>query len=144
MSRSKYNNNRIYIPTRKQFPQLPKPKGVTKRIVEKKEPLEDTIINNKSIDVKRLSLLINICHVVADVNEQLSVEIGEILQEADPNMQLQFQRSVTQIRNHSADMVRFVDMHTSPEFAEGFGETADALKEVIMNFFYRKDATANG
>jgi len=133
----KKNKSKIYIPTRRQFPTLPKPKQAT-QIVEKKEAVEDLVMKNNNIDVNRLALLVNICHVVADVNEQLSLEISEILWHAKPNLQLQFQRSIKQIRYHSADMVRFVDKHNSEQFSEGFGETADALKEVIMDFFRSK------
>lgn len=136
MGRTNFNK-RIIIPKSKQFPKLINP-SYKAQIVEKKENFDESVLKNETIDKKRLALLVNICHVVADVNEQLSVEISEILSKADPNLQLQFQRSIRQIRNHSSDMVRFVDTHTSENFAVGFGETADAMKAVIMNFFRDK------
>ncbi|NDV68577.1 hypothetical protein [Dysgonomonas sp. 25] len=132
-----YRKNKIFIPNTVKFPKLANQKRAKRvnRVVEKKQPLDDVILENSGIDAKRLAMLINICHAVADVNERLSMEISEILKVADPTLELQFQRSIRQIRNHAADMVRFVDTHTSPEFSEGFGEVADALMEVIMNFF---------
>jgi len=131
------NRSKTYIPIRRQFPTLPKSKKAT-QIVEKSENVEELVMNNDNIDINQLALLVNICHVVADINEQFSLEISEILRHANPNLQLQFQRSIKQIRYHSADMVRFVDKHNSEQFSEGFGETADALKEVIMDFFRSK------
>lgn len=140
MGKSRINNKRgVFIPNSKQFPSLPKPRKKAVRVIEKREPIEDVVLKNNSIDAKRLALLVNICHLVADVNEQFSMEISEMLKNVDPTLHLQFQRSITQIRNHASDMVRFVDTHTSEKFSEGFGETADALKGVIIDFF--KDKT---
>ncbi|PXV66897.1 hypothetical protein CLV62_104158 [Dysgonomonas alginatilytica] len=131
----KNKNNKVYIPNKQQFP---RPNNRKKQNNSQKtkqiKPSTDVIINNKSIDFKKLALLVNVCHLVADVNEQLVMDINDILKDADPRLKLQFERSIRQIKNHTADMVRFVDTKMDDTFSEKFGNAADALKEIIMNY----------
>lgn len=103
--------------------------------------MTDAITGNTGIDIQKLALLVNVCHLVADVNEQLVIDMHEILKSADPRFRMQFEPSVRQIRNHAANMVRFVDTKTDKRFSESFAGAADALKEAIMDYVNESIAT---
>lgn len=137
-------NKKGYIPNKRQFPRLGnriRQRGNQPERTVAASP--DAVINNNNIDIKKLALLVNVSHLVADVNEQLVMDINDILKNADPNLKLQFERSVRQIKYHTADMVRFVDTKMDEKFSEQFADAADALKEVIMTYI-NESRTING
>lgn len=133
---------KIYIQNKQHSQKLHKAAIKNESLPQNKEtPLTGVITGNTGIDIQKLALLVNVCHLVADVNEQLVIDIHDILKSADPRFRMQFEPSVRQIRNHAANMVRFVDTKTDSRFSESFAGAADALKEVIMDYVNESIAT---
>lgn len=129
---------KIYIPNQNKSAstghKAKKQKKVYTPSADERVSLADAVMNNTEIDVRRLSVLVNMNHLLADVNEQLAMEAEEILKQVDSQLQLELRHPISRIKIHASEMVRFVDKHTNETFSEGFGYTADRLKEVVMDF----------
>lgn len=95
---------------------------------------KDNIIGNPDIDVKKLAMLINICHLIANVNWLFAININDMIGKADPALQKLFEHPISRIKEHASAMLRIIDDKMGEEFSEGFEQLTDDLKRIIYEY----------
>lgn len=98
-----------------------------------KQPSEEAVIGNENIDGKKLAMLININALLANVNWLFSIDISDMIRDADPTMQKLLEHPLSRIKEHCSAMLRVVD-NLGEEFSEGFEQLSFDLKDVIYEY----------
>lgn len=119
----------IRIPNQNRFQKPVKAKKYTETV--KKTPLLDLPEIDKNIMARR----INLCFILADIQDDLMTDILCELKKVDETLSLPMKRSVDRIKAHAESLVSFVDKETGESFSTEFGEYSDKIKEIIYKEF---------
>lgn len=123
---------KILIPGKKNFPKIGTP---IKRITEVEKIPMSQVFDEAKFDRSRMAFLVNVIFSLSDIINGLTVDAESELKNVDPELRLELRHPIERIKIHSAEMVRFVDEKTSESFSEGFGEAADEVRELILEFY---------
>lgn len=124
---------KILIPGRKKLPKIGT--APIKRVTEVEKIPLIKVIGEAQFDRTRMAFLVNVIFSLADIVNGLAVDAESELKKVDPELRLELRHSIERIKIHSAEMVRFVNEKTSESFAEGFGEAADEVIELILRYY---------
>ena len=123
---------RIRIPTPKKLPKWKQTKPGS--VKEQSSPPKDNIVGNSDIDVNKLAMLINVCHLVANVNWLFVIDINDKIGKADPALHKLFEHPISRIKEHASAMLSIIDDKMGEEFSEGFEQLTDDLKQIIHEY----------
>lgn len=130
----KFAKNRKYpkFPSRQKFPKAEI--SYKKNTPEEKVPMGE-LMDSTKLNVNKMAFLVNVIYSLADIINGLAIDAESELKNVDPSLGLDLMHPIQRIKIHSSEMVRFVDQKTSKNFAEGFGEASDDMKEIVLEFY---------
>lgn len=123
---------RILIPGRKNFPKIGTP---IKRITAVEKIPMSRVFEEAKFDRSRMAFLINVIFSLSDIIHGLAIDAESELKNVDPELRLELRHPIERIKVHASEMVRFVDEKTSESFSEGFGESSDKMREIVLEFY---------
>lgn len=122
------SKNRIHIPNQHRYN---RPKNTHPKLPEK------TMVLNaiEGYDRDKVAKMVNLCFLLADIQEGYILDIETEIRKADPSLTLPLRHPIERIKEHTRAMVSFVDNKTDPQFSEGFGENSDKIKGELSRLF---------
>lgn len=122
------NRSRILIPNQHRYN---RPKNSQPKPTEKTMELGTV----QGYDRDKVAKMVNLCFLLADIQEGYIMDIESEIRKADPSLTLPLRHPIERIKEHTRAMVNFVDNKTDPQFAEGFGENSDKIKGELSRLF---------
>lgn len=102
--------------------------------VERK-PLGEVCKEN-NVDMTKVSKMVNLSFLLADVIAGLVFDVESELKKADPMLGLELRHPIERIKIHSQAMVKFVDNTLNNEEASfDFGEKSEEIRTMLENHF---------
>lgn len=86
-------------------------------------------------DMAWMAPRVNLTYILADIQQMLMMEVEEKIKEKDADLSLDMRNSIERIKAHAGNLVSFVDKHATEEYAIGFGEKADEIRELLFKMF---------
>lgn len=124
-----------FIPQKQRMALPMRQKAQKIKYVQERKPLIEVCKEN-NIDIAKMSKMINTIYLLADVMESLVIDAESELKKADPEFGIELKHPIQRIKIHSRVMVEFVNNTLkNKEAVYNFGEKADELRELIMEFF---------
>lgn len=110
-----------------------------KQVKTESVPLGELAKEN-GLDMIEMAKRINISFLLADIIEGLILEVEEEIKKVDNTLTLNLRHPVSRIKIHSREMVRFVsETYRNGDGAIDFGDKSDELKDLIFNYFEKKN-----
>ena len=123
---------KILIPERKSFPKIGTP---IKRVTEVEKIPMSRVFDEAKFDRSRMAFLVNVIFSLSDIIHGFVIDAESELKNVDPGLRLELRHPIERIKVHASEMVRFVDEKTSEGFSEGFGETSDEMRNIVLEFY---------